>query len=102
VLVVPELRGDYRRVLLERWRSVRRLVEAARHVRGVDLAVVVTDRGDLSWVSVAAVLGDDALLLVAEAGEWAAPFLRARPWVPVVVITAAGGLVVFALTPAAS
>jgi hypothetical protein len=102
VLVVPQLRRDHWRVLRERWGSVRRLVEDAQLVRGVDLAVVVTDRGEVSWVSVSVVLGIDAVLLIAAAAPWAAPFLRARPWVPVVVITVGGSIVAFALTPAAS
>lgn len=100
MLVVPSLHGVHHRILVRRWGSVRRLVEDAQHVLGVEVLVVVGDED--ARVSVGVIMGIDAVVLVSKAEPWAVAFIMARPWVPIVVASGKAARVVFARTPLAS
>jgi len=94
VLVVPELPAHLHELLQARWQSIRRLVVDAQHVQGIELVIIVaaiTDR-----VEIAMLIGLDAVVAIAEVAPWAAPFMRARPWVPLLVMASSGAALVFA------
>ncbi len=94
------LREPHRRLVVERWGSVRHLVEDAQSVRDVEIVVVVVEHDHR--VSVGVIVGVDALTLVAEIEPRAGAFTMARPWVPVVVLTSIGRSVTFAHATRAS
>lgn len=79
---------------------MRRLLEDARHLHGIDLALVVepTDQ----HVSVSIAFGGEAVLLVADVHPMAAAFTAVRPWVPIVVGTGESRRVAFGCVRSAS
>ncbi|MBX3125542.1 MAG: hypothetical protein KF718_02455 [Polyangiaceae bacterium] len=89
LVVVPHLRGRHRRLVEARLHGLERLIVEAQFVKGIEVLIVIEEQ--LDHVSVGVLAGADAIVEVMRAGSWAASFMLARPWVPVLVVDRSGG-----------